>query len=93
MKKLLTAMLSLIMLFTATGCTNDNKDSSGNTPQPLREKQELVSANEFGFQTMNDKFYSVPFYSDNNDAVTYLCNALWEDFGGNAMGQKLGEVG
>lgn len=92
MKKLLTAMLSLIMLFTATGCANDNKDSSGNTPQPSREKQELVSANEFGFQTMNDKFYSVPFYSDNNDAVTYLCNALWEDFG-IASGGKVYKLG
>lgn len=86
MKRFLTMTLSVLMLFTAVGCGSEKKNEN------VRERETLVAASEFGYQTLNDKYFSVPFYSDNNDAVTYLCNALWEEFG-IASGGKVYKLG
>ena len=91
MKKLTTAILLGSMLFMGMGC-NKGPDKNNTTPSEVREKQTLEYAQDFGFKNLNDKYFTVPFYSDNNDAVTYLCNALWEEFG-IASGGKVYKLG
>ncbi len=90
MKKFLSLILSGLLVLGATGCNNNPSNSSGT--EPAREPVELPYVNEFGYDPLETKYISSPFYSDNNDAVTYLCNALWDEFG-LASGGKVYKLG
>lgn len=70
-KKRIAWLLAAVCAFGAFGCEKP----------PVRERQALVSYRELGLDTVEEAYVDTPFYSSNEDAVTYTANALWDQFG------------
>lgn len=85
MKKILIFLLAAICAFCAVGCVDSPSDND-NTDNPpdnatVREYKPLVSYTDFGLDKVSESMKDYVFYSSGNDAVTYVANALWDQFG------------
>lgn len=74
MKKTIAILLAVSCLFGAAGCAKSD-------PAPLREEKALLGYDEIGLEEIVPEYIDGTFFSNNQDAVTYVCNALWDQFG------------
>lgn len=79
MKKAVALLLAGCCLFGLAGCGGG--EDTPDPELPTREEQPLVGYNELGLEEIVPDYIDSTFFSENNDAVTYVANALWDQFG------------